>query len=107
MAASEEIWMPEKVHNHDRKSAYGMMVKVRIGGEVSDTFAITNSAYWLPRFSLSYCQQCLKRLSETWGKESTSNYTIMQTSLQFHTSERKQKPQIYLRENGFLQTTAH
>ena len=23
--------------------------------------------YWLPRFSLYFCQQCLKRLSKTWG----------------------------------------
>ena len=42
MAATEEIWMIRKVHNHDRKSATGMMVNVRNGGEVSDTFAIIN-----------------------------------------------------------------
>ena len=30
-------------------------------------------AYGLPRFSLYFCQQCLKRLSETWGTEFTSN----------------------------------
>ena len=40
VAAAEEIWMPLKVHNHDRKS--GMMINVSNGGEVSDIFAIIN-----------------------------------------------------------------
>ena len=40
MAAPEEIWMPRKIHSHDRKSAYRNVV--RIVGEVSDTFALTN-----------------------------------------------------------------
>ena len=44
----------------------------------------SSGAYWLPRFSLYFCQQCLKGLSETWGTEFTSNHAIMQTSLQLH-----------------------
>ena len=61
----------------------------------------SRGAYWLPRFSLYFCQQCLKRLSETWGTEFTSNHARMQTSLRLHTSERRQKPQIYLYENCY------
>ena len=91
---------PEKFITMIESLHTGMMVNVRNGGEVSDTFAITNGvkqgAYWLPRFSLYFCQQCLKRLSETWGTEFTSNHARMQTSLQLHTSERSQTPQIYL-----------
>ena len=91
---------PEKFTTMIESLHTGMMVTVRNGGEVSDTFAITNGvkqgAYWLPRFSLYFCQQCLKWLSETWGTEFTSNHVRMQTSLHLHTSERRQKPQIYL-----------
>ena len=45
MAAAQEIWIPRKVHNHDRKSAYrnyGERVNVRKGMDVSDTFVLTN-----------------------------------------------------------------
>ena len=42
MAATEEIWMPGKIHNHDRRSVYRNDGDVRNGGAVSDTFAITN-----------------------------------------------------------------
>ena len=68
----------------------GMMVNVRNGGVVSDTFAITNGVK----------QECVLThtlfsilLMET---ESASNHDIMQTSLQVHISERRQTPQIYL-----------
>ena len=92
---------PEKFTTMIESLHTGMMVNFRNGGEVSDTFSITNGvkrggAYWLPRFSLHFCQQCLKRPSETWGTEFTSNHARMQTSLQLYTSERRQKPQIYL-----------
>ena len=85
---------PEKFTSMIESLHTGMMVNVRNRGEVSDTFAIQTvsirGAYWLPRFSLYVCQQCLKRLSETWGTESTSNHARMQTSLQLHISERRQ-----------------
>ena len=64
---------PEKFTTMIESLHTGMMVNVRNVGEVSDTFAITNGvqqggAYWFPRFSLYFCQQCLKRLSEAWGR---------------------------------------
>ena len=91
---------PEKFTTMIESLHTGMMVNVRNGGEVSYTFAITNGVkhgcVLAPRFSLYLCQQCLQKLSETWGTEFSSNHARMQTSLQLHTSERRQKPQIYL-----------
>ena len=46
MAAAEEIWMPRKIHTTIIESLYTrMMVDVRDGGEVSDTFAIIYICY--------------------------------------------------------------
>ena len=38
MAATEEVWLPREVHNYDR----GMMANVSVGGEVSESFSVTN-----------------------------------------------------------------
>ena len=96
---------PEKFTTMIESLHTGMMVNVRNGGEVSDTFAITNvssrGAYWLTRFSLYFCQQCLKRLSETWGTEFTSNHARMQTSLQLHTPERRQNHKYTCERTAF------
>ena len=101
---------PRKLFNHDRNWHTGMMVNIRNGGEVSDIFAITNGVkqgrVLGPTLFLSFGQQCLKRLSETWGTEYT-NHAIMQTSLQLHTSERRQNPQnILVRELLFADDSA-
>ena len=72
-----------------------MVVNVRNGGEVSDTFAITNVVNQeciLAPTLLSIFPSAM--LVEAWGTESTLNQAKMQTSLQLHTSERRQKPQI-------------
>ena len=85
---------PEKFKTMIGSMHTGMMVNVKNGGEVSDTFSITNGVkpgvYWLPRFSISFYQQWSKRFLETF------NHARMQISLQLHTSERRQKSQIYL-----------
>ena len=79
----------------------GMMVNVRNGGEVSDTFAITNGVkqgcVLAPTiFSIFLSAMLEEAFKDMGGAEFTSNHARMQTSLQLHTSERKQKPQIYL-----------
>ena len=38
MAATEQVCLPKKVHNYDR----GMMANVSVGGEVSESFSVTN-----------------------------------------------------------------
>ena len=68
------------------------MVNVMNGGEVFDRFGITNSVkqgrVMAPMlFSISLAAM----FEETWGTGSTSNHTRMQTSLQLHTFERRQK----------------
>ena len=47
----------------------GMMANVSVGGEVSESFSVTNGVKQggHPRSSPSSYQQCLTRLSETWG----------------------------------------
>ena len=77
-----------------------MMVNVRNGGEVSDTFAMTNGVkqgcvLGTTLFSL-FLSAMLEEAFIDLGAVSTSNRARMQTSLKFHTSERSQKPQIYL-----------
>ena len=92
---------PEKFTTMIESLHTGIMVNVRNGGDVSDIFAITNGVtqgclLTLMIFSLYFCQQCLKRLLETCGTESTSNHARMQTSLEMHIPVRRHKPQIYL-----------
>ena len=60
----------------------GIMVNVKNGGGglgyicYKQTVS-SRGAYWILRFSLSFCLQCLKRLSETWRTEYTSNHARM------------------------------
>ena len=43
MAATEEVWLPREVHNNDRGTIHtGMMATVNVGGEVSESFRVTN-----------------------------------------------------------------
>ena len=42
MAAAEEIWIPQKFTTMIKSLHTGIIVNVRNGGEVSDTFSITN-----------------------------------------------------------------
>ena len=54
----------------------GMIANVSVGGEVSESFRVTNRrsskvVYWPPRSSPSSYQQCSSRLSETWWVAST------------------------------------
>ena len=94
MAVSDEIWMPQKVHNHDIKSAYrndGQRQDLR---EVSDTFAITNGVKQgcvldPMRFSI-FLSAKLEEAFRDMGTESTSNHARLQTSLQLNTLERRQ-----------------
>ena len=54
----------------------GMIANVIVGGEVSESFSVTNVrlskiVYWPPRSSPSSYQQCSSRVSETWWLAST------------------------------------
>ena len=42
MAATEEVWLPREVHNNDRITTTGMTASVSVGGEVSESFGVTN-----------------------------------------------------------------
>ena len=71
MAAAEEIWITEKFTTMIESLHTGMMVNVKNGGEVWNTFAIANGVNQrrLLALTLSYIynQQCSKRILETWG----------------------------------------
>jgi len=67
---------PEKFTTMIEALYTGMMANVSVGGEVSELFSVTNGGsskvvYWPPCSSPSSYQQCLTRLSETWGMAST------------------------------------
>ena len=91
---------PEKFTTMIESLHTGMMVNVRNGGEVSDTFAITNGVkqgYVLaPTLFSIFLSAMLEEAFRDMVTEFTSNHARMQTSLQLHSSERRQKPQIYL-----------
>ena len=75
----------------------GMIVNVRNGGEVSDTyFAITNGVnqgcVLAPTFFLYFCQKYLEAFRDM-GTESTSNHARLFTVAHFRA---KTKTQIYL-----------
>ena len=78
----------------------GMMVNVRNRGEVSNTFAITNGVkqrcVLAPALFSIFLSAMLEEAFRDMGAEFTSNHARMQTSLQLHTSEQRQNPQIYL-----------
>ena len=71
----------------------GIMANVSVGGEVSESFSVTNGSskvvYWPPRSSPSSYQQCSTRLSETWGVASTYSPDRTLTYSTSHTSERR------------------
>ena len=71
----------------------GMMANVSVGGEVSESFSVTNGTskdvYWPPRCSPSSYQQCSMMLSETWGMAPTYSPDRALTYSTSHTSERR------------------
>ena len=85
--------MIESLHN-------GIMVNVRNGEEISDTFAIINGikqgCVLAPTLFTIFLSAMLEEAFRDMGAEYTCNHAIMQIYLQLHTSERRQKPQIYL-----------
>ena len=91
---------PENITTMIESLHTGMMVNVRNGGEVSDTFAITNGVkhgcVLAPTLFSIFLSAMLEEAFIDMGTEFTANHARMQTSLQLHTSERRQKPQIYL-----------
>ena len=42
MAATEEVWLPREVHNCDRDTTYRNDDECSVGGEVSESFNVTN-----------------------------------------------------------------
>ena len=66
---------PEKFTTMTQALHTGIMANVSVGGEVSESFSVTNGSskvvYWPPRSSPSSYQQCSTSLSETWGMAST------------------------------------
>ena len=71
----------------------GMMANVSVGGEVSESFSVTNGVkqgcVLAPRCSPSSYQQCSMMLSETWGMASTYSPDRALTYSTSHTSERR------------------
>ena len=65
----------------------GMMANVSVGGEVSESFGVTNG---VKHSSPSSYRQCSTRLSETWGMASTFSIDRTLTYSTSHTSERNQ-----------------
>ena len=72
----------------------GMIANVIVGGEVSESFSVTNVlsskvVYWPPRSSPSSYQQCSSRLSDTWWVASTYCPDRAFTYSTSHTSDRR------------------
>ena len=71
----------------------GMMANVSVGGEVSESFSVTNgvkqSCVQAPRSSPYSYQQCSTMLSETWEMASTYSSDRALTYSTLHTSERR------------------
>ena len=77
----------------------------------SDTIAITKrvkqGCVLAPTlFPLYFCQQCLKRISETWGMEFTLNHARMQTSYSCNTRAKTKTTNILVRELLFADDSA-
>ena len=89
MAATEEVRMPREVGNYDLHT--GMMVNVNVGGEVSESFNVTNGVKQgcVLTPTLFSIEQCSTRLSETWGMGSTYSPDRALTYSTSHTSERR------------------
>ena len=102
---------PEKFTTMIESRHTGMMVNVRNGGEVSDTFAITNGVkqgcVLAPTLFSIFLSAMLEEAFRDMGEECTSNHARMQASLQLHTSERRQKnTNILVRELLFEDDSA-
>ena len=86
---------PEKFLTMIQALDTGMMANVSVGGEVSESFSVTNwvkqGCLLVPRSSPSSYQQCSTRLSETWGMASTYSLDRTLTYSTSHTSERRPK----------------
>ena len=69
----------------------GMMANVSVGGEVSESFSVTNGVKQRcvlpPRYAPSSYQQCSMRLSETWEMASIYSPDRALTYSTLHTSE--------------------
>ena len=84
---------PEKFTTMIEALHTGMMANVSVGGEVSESFGVTNGVkqgcVLAPRSSPSSFQQCSTRLSDTLGMASTYSPDRMLTYSTSHTSERR------------------
>ena len=82
---------PEKFTTMIEALHTGMMANVSVGGEVSESFSVTNGSskvvYWSPRSSPYSYQQCSTRLSETWEMAFTYSPDRALTYSTSHTSE--------------------
>ena len=97
MAAPEEVWRkygcPEKFTTMIESLHTGMMANVSVGGEVSESFSVTNGVKQgcvvVPCSSPSSYQRFSTRLSETWWVASTYSPDRALTYSTSHTSERR------------------
>ena len=86
--------MPRKVHNHDR---HRMMVNVRNGVEISDIFAITSGVKQACVLAPTLFSIFLSAmLEEAFRDMGDGVYIQSRQNVQLHTSERRQKTQMYL-----------
>ena len=84
---------PEKFTTMIEALHTGMMATVNVGGEVSESFRVTNGSskavYWRPPSFPSSYQQCSTMLSETWGMASTYSPDRALTYSTSHTTGEK------------------
>ena len=93
MAATEEVWLPTEVHNNDRSTTTGMTANVSVGGEVSESFGVTNGVkqgYVLAPYALLHLPVSNARrgfpihgLASTYSPDRALTYSTS------HTSERR------------------
>ena len=87
---------PEKFTTMIEALHTGLMANVSVGGEVSESFSVTNGVkqgcILPPHSSPSSYQQCSTRLSETWGMASTYSPDRALTYSTSRTSE--QRPRL-------------
>ena len=102
---------PENITTMIEALHTGMMANVSVGGEVSETFGVTNGVkqgcVLAPRSSPSSYQQCSSRLSEAWEKACMYSLDRALTYSTSHTSERRPRLPRYLCESCFTQMTVH
>ena len=84
---------PEKFTTMIEALHTGMMATVNVGGEVSESFRVTNGVkqgcVLAPTLFSIFYQQCSTMLSETWGMASTYSPDRALTYSTSHTSERR------------------